>query len=1030
MSFEVGRISARLDARFDDSDFDRFDRRYEEARRRVRDKLEARLGADVDQRPFDRYHRQLNQTERRTNKFGTAVGASFGGLRFAAFGAASAATGAAGIITKAFVDTAADIGESTSKIRTILGRDASRTIEHFAKTSADSFGLSRAAALEAAGGFAGMFDLMGKSAPEAAKMSVRMTKLAADMASFNNASPEEALTALQSGLRGEAEPLRRFNVLLDDATLRQQAVRDGLIKTTKDALTPQQKAMAAYGVILAQTGKQQGDFERTSGGLPNLMRRVRAQVSDAGAALGERLLPHVRDGAVAVNRWMREWDRGRGPLQAAENGIRAVGSVIGATIDEIRGGIAFVRRNQTAFEALAGAAAGLLVVRTVTRLFAAFRAALVAATLAQMRLNLAMRANPIGIVVTVLAALAGALVVAYKRSDTFREKVDEAFRKIKSAAGDAIAFILRMLDRYLGGLSTLATVMGKLPGPLGKPFRDAAGKIDNAREKIRALANEADALGKKKIKPITVRVNVALGPGGKQYRPGDGWGIEDAARDLAKRQGEKMDISQIIGSIGLGGGAIGGTGLTAFNHLAARFGVRIGSGLRPGAITESGRPSMHAAGRARDFPGPPANMMRFALYLAQKYGSRLAELIYTPMGFSIKNGRRVPPYAQADHYDHVHVAMRHGGKVGPTAGGASIRIAGEGSLDEWIVSQEGDRQANIGYAIEALRALTGRNVAFYRHGGKHRGRKRRAPKPTLSTRDNRGIKRSVSRGEAGISTFEREIQGLEREYDQADRRFGISEEILLIEHDDGSTTIDQTALGTRLAEIDALIRKRDQIKRKIEAYRRAIANLMRALNDAIRKLKRALAAAKGKSRRKERGKYREEIATYQDRIGELRNTHEDLGFDIEDQRIDLHELGAERAAVATTTGTAAPAAPADAPAAADTAPAPDAPAPEAAPPSPAEIAAAAFEQFAAFQAGRAALFSDYGANFVRAGANPFVGEAGLAAGRRFYGGGSRGDGGVLEQAGGITQNINLTIASERDAHMFTRVALHELQAAI
>jgi hypothetical protein len=75
--------------------------------------------------------------------------------------------------------------------------------------------------------------------------------------------------------------------------------------------------------------------------------------------------------------------------------------------------------------------------------------------------------------------------------------------------------------------------------------------------------------------------------------------------------------------------------------------------------------SYHAMGRARDFPGPPAQMMAFAKFMARTYGSRLKELIYTPLGWSIKNGQKVPPYAQADHYDHVHVAMAQGGERPP-----------------------------------------------------------------------------------------------------------------------------------------------------------------------------------------------------------------------------------------------------------------------------------------------------------------------------------------------------------------------------
>jgi hypothetical protein len=53
-------------------------------------------------------------------------------------------------------------------------------------------------------------------------------------------------------------------------------------------------------------------------------------------------------------------------------------------------------------------------------------------------------------------------------------------------------------------------------------------------------------------------------------------------------------------------------------------------------------------------------MMNFAKFMAATAGGSLAELIYTPLGFSIKDGKVVPPYAQAGHYDHVHVAFGQG----------------------------------------------------------------------------------------------------------------------------------------------------------------------------------------------------------------------------------------------------------------------------------------------------------------------------------------------------------------------------------
>ena len=42
------------------------------------------------------------------------------------------------------------------------------------------------------------------------------------------------------------------------------------------------------------------------------------------------------------------------------------------------------------------------------------------------------------------------------------------------------------------------------------------------------------------------------------------------------------------------------------------------------------------------------------------FGQNLKELIYSPMGFSIKDGQRVAPYALSDHFDHVRAAWGMG----------------------------------------------------------------------------------------------------------------------------------------------------------------------------------------------------------------------------------------------------------------------------------------------------------------------------------------------------------------------------------
>jgi hypothetical protein len=87
--------------------------------------------------------------------------------------------------------------------------------------------------------------------------------------------------------------LRQYGVLLDDASLRQAALELGIISTTKNALTPQQKVLAAQALIYKQTGTAQGDFERTSDGLANKTRILTAQLENAKTTIGTALLPIV-----------------------------------------------------------------------------------------------------------------------------------------------------------------------------------------------------------------------------------------------------------------------------------------------------------------------------------------------------------------------------------------------------------------------------------------------------------------------------------------------------------------------------------------------------------------------------------------------------------------------------------------------------------------------------------------------------------------------------------------------------------------
>lgn len=191
------------------------------------------------------------------------------------------------------VTAASNMQESMSKVGVIFGSGA-KEVTNFAQTAARELGQSKQAVLDAAGIFGTFGKAAGLAGTDLATFSNDFTKLATDLASFNNTTPEEAVQAIGAALRGEAEPLRRFGVLLDDATLKAEAMKLGIYDGS-GALTAQQKILAAQAAIYKQTADAQGDFARTADGLANKQRTLSALFDDFQVNLGNQILPKVNE---------------------------------------------------------------------------------------------------------------------------------------------------------------------------------------------------------------------------------------------------------------------------------------------------------------------------------------------------------------------------------------------------------------------------------------------------------------------------------------------------------------------------------------------------------------------------------------------------------------------------------------------------------------------------------------------------------------------------------------------------------------
>jgi len=222
----------------------------------------------------------------------SAAEKSFGGLTKSTLIAGAAIAGAVTAVSAfaySSIQKASDFNEAISKNTVVFGA-ISKEVENFAQTANRSLGISETAALQAAGTFA----IFGKSAGLAGKdlsdFSIQFVTLAADLASFSNTKVDDAISAIGSALRGEAEPLRKYGVLLNDTTLKAAATELG-IYSGNAALTAQQKVLAAQKVIFDQTSDAQGDFGRTSTGLAAQQKILKATLENIQTNLGQAFLP-------------------------------------------------------------------------------------------------------------------------------------------------------------------------------------------------------------------------------------------------------------------------------------------------------------------------------------------------------------------------------------------------------------------------------------------------------------------------------------------------------------------------------------------------------------------------------------------------------------------------------------------------------------------------------------------------------------------------------------------------------------------
>lgn len=230
------------------------------------------------------------------------------------------------------IDISSALTEVENVVRTTFG-NYEKLIQDFSKTSIQDFGMSELTAKQVASRFQAMGTAMGFSQGKMADMSLQLTKLTADMASFYDMEQSDVARNLQAVFTGETEPLRKYGLDLTQATLKEWAMKQGL-DADISSMTQAEKTMLRYQYVMANTAAAQGDFARTSDTWANQVRILKQSFEQLAAIIGGALINAFKPFVRTLNAVMQK------VIAFATTVTNALGSIFGWKFEISAGGLA------------------------------------------------------------------------------------------------------------------------------------------------------------------------------------------------------------------------------------------------------------------------------------------------------------------------------------------------------------------------------------------------------------------------------------------------------------------------------------------------------------------------------------------------------------------------------------------------------------------------------------------------------------------------------------------------------------------
>lgn len=343
-------------------------------------------------------------------KIGAAVVAAFAVDKIVDFG-------------KAVVDASATVAAEQSAFEQIMG-DYSDTAQQKMNEVADTTGMVSTRLTPYMTSMTAKFKGLGYDIDDATTLAQDGLTLAADAAAFWDKSLEDSMGALNSFINGSYEGGEAIGLFANDTQLASYAVKQGIVSETKEwanldeakkqatRLEYAQNMMEASGAT-GQAAKEADQYANVQANLTEKWRQFKAQI-------GEPLLQNVV--IPAMDKLSSGVDKASAAYQKCSKWIAehkkeleiAKGVLLGLTV----------------------AVGSFLLIMNWGKIMTIAKTALLGVKTAMLAVNAAMAANPIGLVISLIAGLVAGFIYLWNTSEEFRNFWIDLWETIKTAASD------------------------------------------------------------------------------------------------------------------------------------------------------------------------------------------------------------------------------------------------------------------------------------------------------------------------------------------------------------------------------------------------------------------------------------------------------------------------------------------------------------------------------------------------------------------------------------------------------------------